>query len=87
MSEFTAEGRTPGDDQATATPPMGQTAAQEMSFAAQSVRSEGQARQIELSNEARLARARGQQGLLTGAFSAAGSLLSGAPKIWPEFGA
>lgn len=27
MSEFTAEGRTPGDDQATATPPMGQTAA------------------------------------------------------------
>lgn len=64
---------------------LGQTAAQEMSFAAQSVRSEGRARQIELSNEARLARARGTQGLLNGTFSAAGSLLSGAPKIWPEF--
>ncbi|SFY18675.1 hypothetical protein SAMN04244548_03005 [Paracoccus pantotrophus] len=63
---------------------LGQTAAQEMSFASQAVRSEGSARQAELSNEARLARARGTQGLLSGTFSAAGALVSGAPKIWPE---
>ena len=63
---------------------LGQTAAQEMSFASQAVRSEGSARQAELSNDQRLARARATQGLITGASNAAGALLSGAPKIWPE---
>lgn len=63
---------------------LGQTAAQEMSFASQAVRSEGYATQAELSNGQRLARARATQGLISGATSAAGALLTGAPKIWPE---
>jgi hypothetical protein len=63
---------------------LGQTAAQELSFASQSVRSGGQATQIELSNQAQLARARGTQGLINGSVAAAGALLTGAPKIWPE---
>ena len=63
---------------------LGQTAAQEMSFASQTVRSEGAATQTELSNGQRLARARATQGLISGAASAAGNLLTGAPKIWPE---
>ena len=63
---------------------LGQTAAQEMSFASQAVRSDGAATQAELSNGQRLARARATQGLISGATSAAGALLTGAPKIWPE---
>ena len=63
---------------------LGQTAAQEMSFASQAVRSDGYATQAELSNGQRLARARGTQGLISGMSSAAGSLVTAAPKLWPE---
>lgn len=63
---------------------LGQTAAREMSYEAQSIRSGGQARAQELSASARATRARGQQALLSGGFSAAGNFLSQAPDVWPE---
>ncbi|KHQ50277.1 hypothetical protein [Mameliella alba] len=63
---------------------LGQTAAEEMVFAAQSVRQGAMAEATELTNEARLTRARGQMALTKGMFSAAGNLLTGAPKVWPE---
>ena len=63
---------------------LGQTAAREMSFQSQATRSSGQARGQELSANARMARARGAQGLLRGGLSAAQTLLTAAPDIWPE---
>ena len=63
---------------------LGQTAAQEMSFESQAIRSEGAARGIELSADARIARNRGASALFKGGFDAAGALMTGAPKIWPE---
>lgn len=63
---------------------LGQNAAKELAFASQSVRQTGAARQTELSNAARASRAKGQQALLKGGFSAAGGLLTKAPDLWPE---
>lgn len=63
---------------------LGQTAAQEMAFEGQAVRSEGAARGIELGADARIARSRASSALLKGSFDAAGSMLTGSPKIWPE---
>ncbi len=62
---------------------LGQFAGQELSFASQSVRSEGQATQIELSASEQALRARGRQSLLRGYTSAAGSVLTAAPEVWP----
>lgn len=64
---------------------LGQTAAQEMSFESQAVRTGGAARDRELSAEARAQRAMGAQSLLKGVFSAAGDLVKGAPDLWPGF--
>ncbi len=63
---------------------LGQTAAQEMSFASQEVRSRGAARNTELTASERMYRARASAGLMKGAFDAAGGFLTGAPDVWPE---
>lgn len=63
---------------------LGQTAAQEMSFASQGVRQGGAAKQIELNATQRALRAQGVQSMLTGVVSAADTLLTAAPKLWPE---
>jgi hypothetical protein len=63
---------------------LGQTAAREMSYASQSVRSGAQARDQELSMERRNVLARGQSDWLRGTLSGAGRLLTSAPDIWPE---
>lgn len=63
---------------------LGQTAAQEMSFESQAIRSGGQARTTELTGAARIARGRAQSSLLKGGFDAAGSFLTAAPDLWPE---
>lgn len=62
---------------------LGRRAAQEASFQAQSRRSEGVARDRELSSSARAARSRANNAILTGTFGAASNLLSGAPKAFP----
>lgn len=62
---------------------LGQTAAREMSFAGQEVRSRGSARQQELTAERRALRARGTQSMLAGAFGAADRFLTAAPDVWP----
>lgn len=62
---------------------LGQTAAREMSFQSQATRSAGQARGQELSAQASMARARGSQALLRGGLSAAQSVLTAAPDLWP----
>jgi len=63
---------------------LGQTAAQELAFASQSVRQRGAATDTELSNSARLVRAQGKQSVIKGMFSGAGRLLRGAPEVWPD---
>lgn len=63
---------------------LGQSAAQEMSFASQSVRSKGAATQRELTDTQRIALNRASSSLLEGTFSAAGTLLNRAPTLWPE---
>ncbi len=65
---------------------LGQTAAQELSFESQRIRSEGAARQVELSNEQRQMRANGLSSILKGTFGAADTLLTAAPDLWPGFG-
>lgn len=65
---------------------LGQTAAQEMSFESQAIRSGGAARVTQLSHEARIARGQATQGLLRGGVNAAGSFLTATPKLWPELG-
>lgn len=62
---------------------LGQTAAQELSFESQSIRSSGSARQVELSAADRAARADRATSVLKGFFSAAGTALKAAPDIWP----
>lgn len=62
---------------------LGQTAAEEMVFAAQSVRQGAMAEATELTNEAALSRARGQMARTKGVFKAAGNFITGAPKVWP----
>ncbi|HCT32373.1 MAG TPA: hypothetical protein DF966_04340 [Sulfitobacter sp.] len=66
---------------------LGQTAAQEMAFNSQSIRSGGQARQGELTGEQLITSSRGRNALLKGGFSAAGSFLTKAPDMWPALGA
>lgn len=62
---------------------LGRKAAEEMSFASQSVRSGSQARSAELGAEARGYRAQARSSMLKGVFSAAGTALSAAPDLWP----
>lgn len=62
---------------------LGQTAARELSFDSQAMRSGGAARQSEISSQVRLARATGLNSILKGTFGAAGDLLTAAPDIWP----
>jgi hypothetical protein len=62
---------------------LGRKAASEMSFQSQSTRSAGAARQAELSNAQALAKADGINSMLSGVSSAAGSVLTMAPDIWP----
>ena len=64
---------------------LGQTAASEMSFQSQAIRSDGAAKQIELTAQQKYARSQGVSSLLKGTFSAAGSLLDKAPDLWPGF--
>lgn len=66
---------------------LGQQAASEMSFQSQAIRSSGAARQEELSAQQRIIRARGKAALFQGGLSAAGSLLTAAPDLWPELAA
>lgn len=62
---------------------LGQTAAREMSFASQSVRARGQARQQEITSQRRAVLAQGRMSLLRGGASAAATALTAAPEIWP----
>jgi hypothetical protein len=62
---------------------LGESAAREMTFAAQEVRNRGGARRAELTGAASAARARGRQALLGGGLSAASTVLSAAPELWP----
>jgi hypothetical protein len=63
---------------------LGETAAREMVFEAQSIRQRGLATQAELTSQQRAVRARGRNALIKGGFSAADTLLTAAPEIWPE---
>ena len=63
---------------------LGQNAAREMSFEAQSIRSRGMAQQQTLTNEQAALQARGRQAMFTGLTSAAGRALTAAPDLWPE---
>jgi len=62
---------------------LGQSAAQEMSFASQGVRQGGAARQTELTQTQKALKARGTKSMLGGVLSASDSLLAAAPDIWP----
>lgn len=62
---------------------LGQTAAQEMSFDSQAIRSGGAARQQELSSQAKIARANASAGLMKGVIGAAGDFLTMGPDTWP----
>lgn len=62
---------------------LGQTAAKEMSFNSQSIRSTGQATQTELTGQQQAFNARGKMSLLRGGLSAAGSWLNREPDAWP----
>lgn len=81
QAELAARGVTLDSPTAVA---LGQSAAQEMSFASQAIRSEGAAQQIELSYARRASRARAVSSLLQGGLSAAGSLLTRSPDVWPS---
>lgn len=63
---------------------LGQTAAQEMSFQSQAIRSAGAARQAELSTQAQLSRANASAAMFKGVVGAAGQFLTAAPEIWPN---
>lgn len=65
---------------------LGQTAAQELSFESQRIRSEGSARQTQLTNEQRQMRADGLSSILRGTAKVADTLLTAAPDLWPGFG-
>lgn len=65
---------------------LGKKAAEELSYASQSLRSRGAARQEELSAQARAYRARGRTAMLTGTLGAASSAMTGATRIWPSLG-
>ncbi|MEM9579054.1 MAG: hypothetical protein AAF891_00085 [Pseudomonadota bacterium] len=80
-AELTARGVTPDSPTAIL---LGQTAAQELSFQSQSIRSTGEATDQELSASARATKARGRRNLLTGYASAARTTLTAAPQVWPD---
>ncbi|MFD2854024.1 hypothetical protein ACFSZS_03370 [Seohaeicola zhoushanensis] len=63
---------------------LGQNAASEMVYEAQTIRQGGQATAAELTASQRALRAQGQGALLKGGFGAAGQFLTAAPEIWPE---
>ena len=62
---------------------LGQTAAQEMSFDSQAIRSGGAARQQELSVQKRISLANASAGLMKGVIGAAGDFLTMGPDTWP----
>ena len=62
---------------------LGRQAAEEMSFASQSVRSRGAARTAELGAESRAWSARAGSALFGGRLSAAATMLDRAPTLWP----
>lgn len=64
---------------------LGRTLAQEMAFDSQAIRSDGAARQAEMSNSAMMVRAQGQSAMLKGTLGAASGLLTAAPDLWPGF--
>jgi hypothetical protein len=64
---------------------LGQTAAQELSFQSQAIRSEGGATQREMTAAQRTARMTGASAMLRGVVGAAGSVLEAAPDLWPGF--
>lgn len=64
---------------------LGQSAAQELSFESQSIRSGGVARDQELSASQRYARAKGSEAMLKGVFSAAKGILDAPPDTWRAF--
>lgn len=62
---------------------LGETAAREMSFNSQAIRSDGLARQTELTAEQRNARLTGITAKMKGTLGAAADLLKSAPDLWP----
>lgn len=62
---------------------LGQEAARELSLASQDVRHRGSARQAELTLSERVYRREAQLGALRGGLSAAGTVLTAAPDLWP----
>lgn len=62
---------------------LGQVAAEEMSFESQAVRQSGAARQRELSAQRRAVLADGSNSVLRGWTSAASTLVTAAPDLWP----
>lgn len=62
---------------------LGQTAAQEMSFDSQAIRSTGAARQQELSANRRIALSNASAGLMKGVIGAAGDFVTMGPDVWP----
>jgi hypothetical protein len=64
---------------------LGKTAARELSFESQSIRSGGQARDAELTAEKQQVLWQGQSARMRGRYSAVGSVLTAAPDLWPGF--
>lgn len=62
---------------------LGQVAGKELSFASQSVRQTGVAKQNELTTAQRDYEARAKDAMLRGTLGAADTFLTSAPKIWP----
>lgn len=62
---------------------LGETAAEQLSFKSQAVRSQGIAQDTQLANDQAAYRAKATSNLLSGFSSAAGSLLTAAPELWP----
>lgn len=62
---------------------LGQEAGKEMSFQSQAIRSQGAAAQDRLSAESQMYGAKATSSLLSGVFSASGTVLKDAPQIWP----
>lgn len=64
---------------------LGQSAATEMSFGSQSIRSEGGAQIAALSAEQVAQRSKATSSLLSGTLGAASTVLAAAPDLWPGF--
>ena len=65
---------------------LGQAAGRELSFADQAIRAGAQARDIELAAAQGNARAERRASVIRGVTTAAGTLLTAAPQLWPELG-